>query len=106
MTAKAVARVGDTVVGICRHSSHNGIDYPFSAGRWTQGSSIVTANGIGIVRQGDSGITECNHTFVAQTTSTAVGTESLPLHRVGDSVTSGFGTTGTTTTGSPTVTSL
>lgn len=100
--SRPVARTGDTVTGLCRGSGH-AVDRPFT-GAWGAGSGIVKANSIGVIRVGDSGTTDCGHTFTATGGSSVATADGLRIHCVGNSVTTEGGGTGSTTTGSPTVT--
>ena len=79
---QSIARVGDSAEGICR--AH---EYPrYFTGIITEGSSRCTADGLGLARVRDSGVTDCGHTFViiqGSSTSTADG---IGLARTGDPV--------------------
>lgn len=95
----SICRIGDIVTGTCLVSTTG---HPRSfTGTWTTGSQVVFADNIGVVRLGDSGITDCNHTFVAIAGSLYSTVEGLPLIRVGDTVEVIGGGTGTAITGSP-----
>lgn len=100
--ARSVARTGDTVTGLCRGSGHV-VNRPFT-GTWGAGSSVVKANNIGVIRVGDTGTTDCGHTFTATGGSSVATADGRQIHGVGNSVTTEGGGTGSTTTGSPTVT--
>lgn len=101
MSLQKVARIGDTVTGICNGSGH-------AAGRaftgtWQTGSPNVFANEIPIVRLNDTGITDCGHHFYASTASAYHKANNIFIHRVTDQVIVVEGGSGTTITGSPTV---
>lgn len=98
MAAK-IARVGDTVTGIC-NGHQNPI--PFT-GTWITGSPNVTVNGIAVVRLGDTGQANCGHTFVASTASDIIKADGIFIHRVGDQVLPIPGGSGSTVSGSPNV---
>ncbi len=103
MSARPVARVGDTVTGFCNGPGHDpGI--PFT-GTWTTSSSNTTAKGIQVIRVTDTGLTDCGHVFTAITGSSVVSAEGLAVHRVEDLVETEGGGVGSTTTGSDSVTS-
>lgn len=100
MAGKRVCRIGDHAEGICNGGGH-------AAGRhfvatWTTGSTVGTADGIGIVRVDDIGITDCGHTIKATGGSTIGLCEGRRVHRVGDPVIVLEGGSGVSTTGSPT----
>ena len=104
-TLKQVCRIGDHCTGTCTANAPN---HPRTfTGTWQTGSGIVTADGIGIVRVGDTGITDCSppHHIVATGGSGVGGTLGVAYHRVGDAVTVTEGGTGVSSTGSPTVSS-
>ena len=109
MTAKAVCRIGDHATGTCTASAPG---HPRAfIGTWQTGSSTVTADGIGIVRVGDTGITDCPGAdggphHIQATGGGVSGANGEALHRVGDAVEVIEGGTGVSSTGSPTVTSL
>lgn len=97
-----VCRIGDSVTGTCRAAV---VGHPRTfTGTWSTGSSVVQANGIGVVRVGDTGITDCGHTIQATVGSSAMTADGLPVHRVGDAVIIVQGGSGVSSTGSPTVT--
>lgn len=101
--AQGVARVGDTIVGYCNGPGHSA-NREF-VGVWVSGSGTVTADGLSVVRVGDIGVTDCNHTVVAITGASMSSADGIAVHRVGDvCVTEGNGV-GTTSSGSTTVTS-
>lgn len=101
--AMGVARVNDIVNGTCKVTAPN---HPREfTGVWQAGSDICSADGLGIIRVGDIGITDCNHHFVAVSGSDVSTADGLAIHRVGDAVTiqeSGGGE-GITITGSDTI---
>ena len=89
----AICRVGDLVTGTCQASAP-GHPRAFT-GHWVVGSPKVTANGIGVIRTGDTGITDCGHTIIATVGSTLVSSDGIGVVRVGDPVgivQGGFGT--------------
>ena len=98
-----VARVGDVVTGYCDGPGHVR-GRPF-VGVWPTGSGTVVANGVAVIRVGDTGVTDCGHTFIAQTGSDITTDTGIPIHRVGDVVATEGGGVGVTVTGSDTVTS-
>jgi uncharacterized Zn-binding protein involved in type VI secretion len=102
MSAQFVARIGDTGHSICNGHSPNPIVVSFV---WTTGSTIITADGLSVIRVGDICTASCGHTGRATTggSSTADG---LALHRIGDQVTMDPGGTGTTETGSSSITAV
>lgn len=98
-----LARIGDIVTGYCNGPGHpSGREF---VGTWSTGSSVVTADGIGVVRVGDVGTTDCGHTFVAITGSPLSNVDDISVHRVGDVVATEGGGVGTTVTGSNVTTS-
>jgi hypothetical protein len=100
---KSVCRTGDIVTGVCLNHDD---PQPFT-GVWGSGSLNVIANGIGIIREGDTGNTNCGHIFVANgSSSDDVTANGLSLQRIGDTVTVIGGGNGTSITGSPDVNSL
>ncbi len=97
-----VARVGDLVTGLCNGPGHDP-GRPFT-GAWTSGSPAVTADGLPVVRVGDTGLTDCSHVFYATTGSSKASADGYAIHLVGGlCVTEGAGT-GTTLSGSSTIT--
>jgi uncharacterized Zn-binding protein involved in type VI secretion len=101
--AEAVCRIGDTVVGVCEAAGPN---HPRDfVGVWSTGSDISTADGIPIVRVGDTGVTDCDHNFIAVTGSDVSTDAGLPVHRVGDIVHVIENGVGVSTTGSDTTSS-
>lgn len=95
-----VARLNDTVTGTCNGGGHSSRTF---TGHWVTCSSTVKANELGVVRLGDTGTTDCGHTFVASTASLNVTADGIHVHRVGDEVIVLEGGNGHTVTGSPTV---
>jgi hypothetical protein len=98
MAEKAICRVGDHCTGTCTVAT-TGHPRAFT-GTWQTGSTVCSADGIGIVRVGDTGITDCGHTIHASGGSTIGTADGIAIHRVGDPVTIVGGGTGTSTTGS------
>lgn len=99
MAYKRVCRIGDQAEGICNGGGH-------AAGRhfvatWTTGSSVGTADGLGIVRVDDIGVTDCGHTIKAVGSSSVGFCEGRGVHRVGDAVIVIEGGSGVSVTGSP-----
>lgn len=77
-----LCRVGDCLVG---HCEANAPGHPRDCvGVWTTGSSSVQSEGIGVVRVGDFGVTNCGHTFQAVEGSSNVTAEGMGIVRVGD----------------------
>lgn len=74
----------DTVNGLCSGPGH-APNLPF-VGNFTSGSSAIVANGFGIVRVGDTGVTNCGfgHHIKATTGSSVAIADGLAIHRVGD----------------------
>ncbi len=99
---KAVCRIGDTVTGTCAAPA-GGHPRTFT-GTWTVGSGIVKADGIGVVREDDTGLTDCSHTFKAVGGSGSVSADGKKIHRVGDAVVVLLGGSGVSASGSPVVT--
>lgn len=98
-----VCVVGDLVVGTC---TANADGHPRSfTGTWIVGSSLVNANGIGVIRTGDIGITDCGHTIQAIVGSSLVTSDGISVVRVGDPVIVLEGGSGIAVTGAPNVTS-
>ncbi len=97
-----VCRVGDQVTGWCTAPGHAPRNF---VGTWTDGSPDVSADGLRVIRQGDPGLTDCNHVFVASAGSVGVTVDGVPLQRVGDAVVVVEGGYGTSITGAPDVTS-
>lgn len=99
MAQQPICRIGDTVTGTC---NANAPGHPRTfTGTWQTGSTVVKIDGLGVVRVGDSGTTDCNHNFTATTGSTVADDNGIKLHRVGDTVTVTEGGSGTSQTGSP-----
>lgn len=98
--AEPVCRVGDCVVGTCEANAPN---HPRDfTGVWMTGSDVVIADGIQVIRVGDTGVTDCGHTFVAVTGSDIANDQGIALHRVGDIVHVIEGGVGVSVTGSDT----
>ncbi len=95
---KGICRVGDTVTGTCQASA-SGHPRTFT-GTWTTGSGVVTSEGKGVIRQNDTGMTDCGHVFKANGGSSAYSADGLKLQMVGDPVTVVLGGTGVSVTGS------
>lgn len=96
-----VARIGDIVVGTCRaHKSPRSYTAIL-----TTGSGVVTANGQGVCRVGDTGVTDCGHTVQIISGSGVAKSDGVPVARVGDAVVVLEGGDGVIVAGSPTVTS-
>lgn len=94
---RQVARVGDTVTGVCQAHSD---DRPFT-GTITQGSGVLSNNSIAIARIGDVGITDCGHHFHIVEGSTIFTVDGgIGIARVGDAVVVDEGGYGTIVTGS------
>lgn len=74
----------DTVNGLCSGPGH-AANLPF-VGNFTSGSSTTTNNGLGVVRVGDTGVTNCGsgHHIKATTGSPINTADGLAIHRVGD----------------------
>lgn len=98
-----VARVGDVVVGYCNGQGHTP-NREFT-GVWVTGSDTLTTSGVGVVRVGDTGVTDCGHTFQAATGSDVATDTGQPLHRVGDLVIVEGSGVGVTVTGDDVLTS-
>jgi uncharacterized Zn-binding protein involved in type VI secretion len=82
--ASPVCRVGDCVTGVCEASAPN---HPHDfVGVWTTGSDKVIADGIGVIRIGDIGVTDCDHTFIAVEGSEVSNEDGVGIVRVGDIV--------------------
>ncbi len=104
MAQQPVARLGDAVIGVCRSAAH---DNPRNwTGVFETATAGYTADGIPVVRVGDTGSTSCGHTFVAiEGSSVLTGAGGIPVVRVGDAVEVIAGGDGTVISGSPTHTS-
>lgn len=93
-----ICRVGDNVSGICQA---NAIGHPRSfIGTWVSGSSNILHGGIGVIRTGDSGITDCGHHIIASGGSLNCSGDGLSLQRIGDPITILEGGYGTSISGS------
>jgi hypothetical protein len=101
MTEKAVARIGDEVTGIC-NAHESSVSF---TGQWETGSPTVTADGIAVVRLGDTGLASCGHHFHATTASSVMTADGIAVHRVDDliEILDAGGGSGSSTTGSPNV---
>ena len=117
MAEKGVARVTDRVEGWCKDHYETSTDADGNStttqvdrwfiGYWQHGSSDVDADGLKIIRIGDTSVADCGHTFTAVGDSKVSDEDGKGIHRVGDGVVIGSGGgTGTTVTGSPNVFSL
>lgn len=95
---KGVCRVGDTVTGTCRAPA-SGHPRPFT-GTWKTGSGTVTADGIPVVRQDDTGETDCHHIFKANGGVSTLTADGRKVQRVGDAVTVVLGGEGVSASGS------
>lgn len=80
--SQPICRVGDIVTGVCQVSAP-GHPRTFT-GVWTTGSSTVIAASEDIVCVGDTGITDCGHTFIAVSGSDIVTSNGSGIVRVGD----------------------
>ena len=103
MAARGLARVGDPIAGTC--TLHDG---PTAyTGNWSNvHSPSVYADGIAVIRVGDTTPVSCGHIFTALAGSTGTTCDGAQgFHRVGDPGTTGGGT-GTTIAGSTNVDSL
>lgn len=91
-----VCRIGDHCTGTCTVHSRT------FTGTWTGGTTVLTVDGLGVVRIGDVGVTDCSppHQIVASggTTTTTIG--GTGIHRIGDAVTVTSGGSGTSNSGS------
>jgi hypothetical protein len=101
--ANAVCRTGDITQGTCLAIAF-GHPRQFT-GIWMGGSSGVTADGIGVIKTDDVGITDCGHHFIAAVGSDTVQSDGLGVVRVGDPVIVLEGGYGVAVTGADTVTS-
>ena len=104
MTTKPVCRVGDEVIGTCNGSGHPA-GRPF-IGCWSTGSDVLTADGLGVVLLGDSGVTDCGHIFTASSASSIASVSGVGVHRVGDQVLTEGGGVGHSVSGSASTTSM
>lgn len=94
--SSGICRIGDSCTGTC--TAHR---YPRSfTGTWTTGSTSVKIGGVGVVRVGDTGVTDCGHHIVAVGGSSGIIANGIGLHRIGDSVLVLEGGSGVTTSGS------
>jgi len=99
MSERNICRIGDTIVGTCNGP---GRDHPRSCtGVWVTGSDTGVVDDINIVRVGDTGVTDCGHTFFAVTGSELCQCDERNVVCVGDTVNIQGGS-GVTVTGSDT----
>jgi uncharacterized Zn-binding protein involved in type VI secretion len=98
MSGTGVCRVGDLVTGRCE-ANDNGHPRDFT-GTWITGSEDVQSDGLGVVRVGDTGITDCNHHFVAIEGNEAISANGFNVVTIGDVVHVIEGGVGVTITGS------
>ena len=103
MAIAAVCRIGDQNHGIC--TQHAGGNTAWT-GVWATGSPTFSADGLAVVRAGDTGLCSCGHTFQAVAGSGILGGGGLSIQRVGDTVTVIGGGNGVSDTGSPVLTSV
>jgi uncharacterized Zn-binding protein involved in type VI secretion len=100
MTA-GICRIGDQITGTCEA---NAPGHPRQfVGTWKTGSSNILIDGIGAIRNGDTGLTDCNHHIFANGGSSTYSANGVPIMCVGDTVgivEGGFGVTTTGSTGS------
>jgi uncharacterized Zn-binding protein involved in type VI secretion len=102
MPTPGVCRTGDSFAGTCyAHTNPT----PFT-GTWVLGSPILTANGLSIIRVGDTAPTSCGHTARAIAGSIHTVGGGLALHRQGDAIDVIQGGTGTSTSGSSVITAV
>lgn len=95
---KQICRIGDLVTGTCRFPRKDH-PRPFT-GTWDVGSNIVTCDGIPVVRENDTGTTDCGHTFKADGGLETLSADGRKIQRVGDTVTLLQGGEGVSITGS------
>lgn len=95
---KGICRVGDSVTGTCKVGAPG---HPRSfTGTWKTGSGVVKCDGIAVVRENDTGLTDCGHTFKALGGTGTYTADGLKIQRVGDAVTVIGGGDGVSATGS------
>lgn len=96
MAQQALVRLGDTAQGTClAHSSPR----PWT-GVFTTATGGFFVEGVPAVAVGDSGVTDCGHTFILTTSSSILrGAEGRQIGRVGDAVTLPSGGDGVIITG-------
>jgi hypothetical protein len=99
----AVVRINDLAHGLCNGPGH-APNFAYIA-TYITGSSKVLADGLGVVRVGDMGITNCGHHIQAIAGSDVSQADGQSIHRVGDAVIVIEGGNGTAMTGSDTVSS-
>lgn len=93
--SKGICRVGDTVKGTCKVGHTRAF-----TGTWQTGSGVVKCDGLSVVRENDTGLTDCGHTFKALGGVSTLTADGLKVQRVGDAVVVIGGGDGTSTTGS------
>lgn len=93
--SKGICRVGDTVTGTCRAGHTRAF-----TGTWQAGSGTVSCDGLAVVRENDTGLTNCGHTFKAVGGVSTLTADGLKVQRVGDAVIVIGGGEGVSTTGS------
>lgn len=101
MTAQAVCRYGDITTGICNGPGHPP-GFNFTATWATCSPDVSVDGGLGIVRVGDTGPTNCGHTIQATVGSSLGKVNGLAIQRVGDPVIVIQSGSGISQTGSPT----
>jgi len=79
---KPAARLGDRCEGTCIHPSH--IPPIFTQGTITEGSPNSSVNGQAQSRVGDTGITDCGHSFFLKEGSASSSLNGKEPCRVGD----------------------
>jgi uncharacterized Zn-binding protein involved in type VI secretion len=77
-----LVQIGDLAQGIC--NAHPAPVH-FTAS-FATGSETVSCDGIGLVRVGDTGPTDCGHTIIAIAGSEIIKADGIELVRVGDPV--------------------
>lgn len=93
-----ICRVGDSIIGTC-NADAPGHPRTF-IGTWITGSSKISSDGINVIRVGDTGMTDCNHTIVAIGGSIDCSGEGVSLQRIDDPVIIVEGGYGTSVSGS------
>jgi hypothetical protein len=77
----SACRVGDTGTGVCNlHGSAQAFTTTFY-----EGSSVASADGLGIVLVGHRGHASCGHDTIASTGAPFTDVLGVKIHRVGDS---------------------
>lgn len=104
MATPGICRTGDTFSGTC----YNHSPYQAFIGTWTAGSTMYTAEGLEIIRVGDTAHASCGHTARATAGSTATVVGGIAVHRVGDAIDilEGSHGIGTSTSGSTVITAV